>query len=232
MPAKSTCALFDPSYGPVSSCKFAQGALIVGVIVWVSFGLTTGISMYGVSYFRKNGHLPEGSTKAPHPVAAETAYDDTYNLTANPDDGLEGVPGRQERPAYRRDQDEMSSLHSGPEHAVGLQSVDVTNRTPAPNLHMDHSSEPVVTGNHSSTDKEYASTIPTSPPAYSQPRLPSPHFEKLNMQSNQSHFGGEVNPGQVPVGGDPFAGELALAHSHGAYGSGNHIGFPQGDYRR
>ena len=232
MPAKSTCALFDPSYGPVSSCKFAQGALIVGVIVWVSFGLTTAISMYGVSYFRKNGHLPEDPIKTPQPVAAETGYDDTYYLTANPDDGLEGASGRQERPPYRRDQDETSSLHSGPGHAVGLQSVDLTNRTPTPNLHMDHSSEPAVIGYRGSTGKEYASTVATSPPAYSQPRLPSPHFEKLNMQSNQSHFGGEINPGQVPVGGDPFAGGLALAHSHGANGSDNHLGIPQGDYHR
>ena len=232
MPAKSTCELFDPTYGPVSTCKFAMGALIVGVIVWVSFGLTTAISMYGVSYFRKNGHLPDGSTKAPQPVAAETGDDDTYNLTANADDCLEGASGRQERPPYRRDQDEMSSLHSGREHAGGLQPVGVTNRTPTPNLHMDHSSEPAVTSYHGSTGKEYASTIPTSPPAYSQQRLPSPHFEKFNMQSNQSHFGGEINPGQVLAGGKPFADDLALAHSHGVYGSGNHIGFPQGDYHR
>ena len=232
MPAKSTCDLFDPTYGPVSTCKFAMGASIVGVIVWVSFGLTTAISIYGVSYFRKDGHLPEGSTKAPQPVAAETGDDDTYNLTANPDNGLEGPSGRQERPPYRRDQDEMSSLNSGPEPAVGLHSIGVTNRTSTPNLHMDRSSEPAVASYHGSKGKEYASDIPTSPPAYSQPRLPSPHFEKLNMQSNQSHFGGEINPGQVSVGGDPFADNLALTHNHGGYGSGNHIGFPQGDYHR
>ena len=232
MPAKSTCDLFDPTYGPVITCKLAQGALIVGVIVWVSFGLTTAISMYGVSYFRKNGHLPEGSTKAPQPVAAETGDDDTYNLTANPDDCLENASRRQERPPYRRDQDEMSSLHSGPEHAVNLQSVGVTNRTLTSDLHLDHSSEPAVTSYHGSTGKTYASTIPTSPPAYSQSRLPSPHFEKFNMQSNQSHFGGETKPGKVPVEGDPFSDDVALAHEHSGYGSGNHIGFPQGDYHQ
>ena len=232
MPAKSTCELFDPTYGPVSTCKFAQGALIVGVIVWVSFGLTTAISMYGVSYFRKNGHLPEGSTKAPQPVAAETGDDDTYNLTANPDGFLEGASRRQERPPYRRDQDEMSSLHSGPEHAVGLQSVGLTNRTPTPDLHMDRSFEPAVTSYHSSTGKANASNIPTSPPAYSQPRLPSPHFEQFHMQSNQSRFGGEIKPGQVPVEGDPFSDDVALAHKYSGNGSGNHIGFPQGNYHR
>ena len=175
MPAKHTCDLFDPTYGPVSTCKFAQGALIVGVIVWVSFGLTTAISMYGVSYFRKNGRLPEGSTKAPQPVAVETGDDDTYTLTANPDDFLEGASGRQERPPYRREQDKISSLHSGPEQAVGLQSVGLTDQSPTPNFHMDHSSEPSITSCHGSTGKAYASNIPTSPPAYSQPRLPSPH---------------------------------------------------------
>ena len=232
MPAKSTCALFDPTYGPVSTCKFAQGALIVGVIVWVSFGLTTAMSMYGVSYFRKNGHLPEGSTKAPQTVTVETGDDDTYTLTANPDDCLEGASGRQERPPYGREQDKTSSLHSGPEHAVGLHSVGVTDRTPTPDLHTDHSSEPAVTSYHGSTDKAYASNIPTSPPAYSQPRLPSPHFEKFNMQSNQNHFGGKINPGQVPVEGDPFSDDVALAHDHSGNGSGTHVGFPQGEYHR
>ena len=229
MPAKHTCDLFDPTYGPVSTCKFAQGALIVGVIVWVSFGLTTAISMYGVSYFRKNGHLPD---KALQPVAVETGDDDTYNLTANPNDCLEGASRRQERPPYRRDQDEMSSLHSGPEHAVGLQSVGMTNRNPTPDLHMDHSFEPAVTSYHGSTGKEYASNVPTSPPAYSQPRLPSPHFEQFNMQSNQSRFGGETKLGQVPVEGNPFSDDVALPHDHSGNGSGNHIGFPQGDYHR
>ena len=204
----------------------------MGVVVWVSFALTTAISMYGVSYFRKNGHLPEGSTKAPRPVAVETGDDDTYALTANPDDCLQGASGRQERPPYRRDQDEMSSLHSGPEHAVGLQSVGVTNRTPTSSLHMDRSSEPAVTSYHGSTSKEYAPDIATFPPAYSQPRLPSPHIEQFNMQSNQSHFRGEIKPGQVPFEGDPFSEHVALAHDHSVTGSGNHAGFPQGDYHR
>ena len=187
MPAKSTCALFDPTYGPVITCELAQGALIVGVIVWASFGLTTAISMYGVSYFRKNGHLPEGSTKAPQPVAAEAGYEDTYNLTSNPNDCLQGPSGRQEMPPYRRDQDEMSSLDSGLDHAADPQSVGVTNRNLTPDLRMDHSFEPADTSYHGSKGKAYASNIPTSPPAYSQPSLPSPHFEQFNMHSNQSH---------------------------------------------
>lgn len=231
------CDLFDDSFGTVSKCKLGQAAIILGAIICLLFALTTAFSIYGVSFYRRNGHMPEYSTKAAEPISGEDVDENNYNFSSNPDDRLDGPAERQEMRPDGRDEDEMSSLHSDPEHGSHLHTGRPMSwqRQPTPDLPVDPSFEPLDTSYHGAGAQQ---PYDPAPPRYSSPldqnhdRTPSPRYNDFTMHSNESHFVGGSNPGQLPIAGDPFRDDLALSHDHGGYGGGSHLGFPEADYHR
>ena len=227
------CDVFNENYGSVSKCKLGQGAIILGVILWLLFGLSTAFSIYGVSFYRQNGHLPGPSEKVSEPLQTSEGQEDDYNFSAIPHDRLGTTPGRHEMPSHGRDEDEMSSLHTDPERDSGPN----TNRPlswqqqPTPELPNDPSFEPVDTSYHGG-GQAYDPISHPSPPSRYQPRVPSPYNNEFTMHSNESHFVGGRDPRRGPDAGDPFSDDLALSHDHGGYGGGGHVGFPEGNYHR
>lgn len=226
------CDKFNDSFGSVSKCKLGQAALVLGVIIWLLFALTTAFSIYGVFFYRRNGHLPAYSTKSAEPISGEDRDEDNYNFSANPDDRLDGPAERQELRPYGREEDEISSLHSDPEHSPHPHSNRPMSwpRQPTPDLHVDPSFEPLNTSYHGG-NQAYDPPRQPSPLDHFQ-RIPSPRFDEFMMHSNESHFVGDSNPGQVPIAGDPFRDDLVLSHDHGGYDSGSNLGFPEADYHR
>lgn len=210
---------------------------MLGVIVCLLFALTTAFSIYGVSFYRRNGHLPESSKQTAEPLSGEDVDENNYNFSANPDDRLEGHAPRQDSRPHGRDEDEMSSLHSDPEHGARPQVGRPLSwqRQPTPDLPVDPSFEPLDTSYHGAgAQQEYDPAPPrySSPPGQTNGRTSNPRYNDFTVHSNESHFVGGLDAGQVPVAGDPFRDDLALSHDHGGYGGGNHLGFPEADYHR
>lgn len=120
----------------------------------ILFVLTSAFSVYGVSYFRRNGSLPGYATKNPEPIHEENPED--YAFSSNPRDQPEEHDEREpmhhehdelpsihyehvdeERQTMHREEDyEVSTLHTGPDDNFDRESLISRDRQPTPDLPM------------------------------------------------------------------------------------------------
>ncbi|KAI9850926.1 MAG: hypothetical protein M1838_004812 [Thelocarpon superellum] len=110
--SSGNCTTF--AFGSEEKCKLSQATAGIGGLIFVLFLATSAISVYGVIYFRKNGHLPgQSSGSDSYGITAQTkeafstadngddeghiggADDDQYALLHSADNGDGRHPGRQ-----------------------------------------------------------------------------------------------------------------------------------------
>ena len=182
------------------------------------FTVTAAFSIYGVSYYRKNGSSPEYSVQDADRLPIEDQdflagtndkVNDHENMQLNPANGAET--------GYTHRSAEEQSLPSRP-IAYNLQQ----HHTAPAELGY----EPADTGHYSGGHPYESSQRPQSRPIYQYPANNSAYD---THHSNESQVVGGL-PSQI--GGGPSGHHLALEYDHGGYGSGGRVNFPEGDYGR
>jgi len=73
------------SSGKCTDCGVSDGVVGLGVIVFLLFGLTTVMSVYGVKYWRTNGVLP-GASRAPYGSSSIDPDKDAFSATPHDDE--------------------------------------------------------------------------------------------------------------------------------------------------
>ncbi|CBY00802.1 hypothetical protein IAQ61_011710 [Plenodomus lingam] len=72
------CSTF--AYGSESKCKVSKASVGMGVVIFILFGITTGISSYYFVKYKREGVLPYESNKAnPHYVSGESPKDNAWS---------------------------------------------------------------------------------------------------------------------------------------------------------
>ncbi|ORY16190.1 hypothetical protein BCR34DRAFT_584643 [Clohesyomyces aquaticus] len=108
------CTTF--AYGPEAMCNLSRATVGFGIIIFIFFLVTTGISAYYLIKFRKEGHMPyQSSTPNPRHLGGETSNagkDNTWSTEYE-------APGRESDEEDRRterggnqEEDEYALLHS------------------------------------------------------------------------------------------------------------------------
>lgn len=215
----SLCEKF--AWGPVSKCKLGQDAWIVAVIICLLFAATAAFSIYGVSYYRKNGSSPEYSTPFTEhlPIEDQDFSADTSDKLNNHEHMQLNQLGGDETP-FTHTNAEVQTHTSGP-ITWNLQQPHITPSEPG--------FEAVDTSYYSGGHPSEASQRPQSQPAFQYLAKNPPHD---TYHSNESQFVGGLEPLPTQPGGGPSRYDLALEYDHGGYAGGNRVYFPEGDYDR
>ena len=191
------------------------------------FAVTAAFSIYGVSYYRKNGSSPEYSVRdaehlpiEDHDFSADTSdkFNDHENLQLNHADGDEARFGRTIA--------EERTHPSGP-IAWNLQQQQLQQQPPPPHTApAELGFEPFdTTYRGSGQPYEYSQQSQTLPPY----QYPANNSRYDTGRSNESQGVGEL---PTQSGGGPSRHDLALEYDHGGYGTGGKVNFPEGDYGR
>ena len=72
------CDKLNPKLGLVRKCELGQSAPVLGIVICVIFALTAAFAIYGVSFYRTSGHMPEYATKAAEPVSSDDVENDDH----------------------------------------------------------------------------------------------------------------------------------------------------------
>ncbi len=185
------------------------------------FVVTTAFSIYGVSYYRKNGSSPGYSIKDSEHLPIED-----QDFSADTNDKLDVHENMQFNNA---DEDETPFSHTNVEertHPSGPITWNLQQPHTAP---AELGFEPVHTS-------YYGGGQPSESSQQSQSR---PNFQNsVNNSgydlhhSNGSQFVGGLRPLPMQIGGRPSRHNFAMDFDHGGYASGGRVDFPEGDYGR
>lgn len=104
------CSTFAP--GPESMCVLSRATVGLGVVVFIFFALTTGISSYYIVKFRKDGVLPyESKEPNPHHMTGEGPKDNAWSTEIENGHDSDDEDRRTER-GGNQEEDEYALLHS------------------------------------------------------------------------------------------------------------------------
>ena len=185
------------------------------------FAVTAAFSIYGVSYYRKNGFSPEYSIQD-----AEHLPIEDQNFSADPSDKLNDHENVQ---VNHSDEDETTFPHTNteePTHPSGPITWNLQKPHMAP---TDLGFAPVDTsyygGGHAHESSHESQSLPTF-------QYPAHNIPYNTHHSNESQFMGGSKPSPMQIDGRPSRHNLALDFDHGGYASGGRVDFPDGDYGR
>ncbi|EMD92614.1 hypothetical protein COCC4DRAFT_130661 [Bipolaris maydis ATCC 48331] len=114
---KRNCTTFI--YGDEAKCKVSKAAVGVGVMVFLFFALTTGISAYYLHKFLREGEMPyQSSSSNPHYASGDSAYNNPKDAawsteieTAHGRNSSDSLDQRTEHGGNQQE-DEYALLHS------------------------------------------------------------------------------------------------------------------------
>lgn len=182
------------------------------------FAVTAAFSVYGVSYYRKNGSSPEYSVPD-----AEHLPIERHDYSASTSDKLNGNENMQlnhangDEPPFARTNAEAQTHPSGP-IAWNLQQPHTAPAEPG--------FEPIDTSYYSSGHPyEYTQRSQSQPIHQYAANESRYHADRFN----ESQIVGGL---PMETGGGASRHNLALEYDHGGYGTGGRVGFPDGDYSR
>ena len=189
----------------------------------ILFAVTAAFSIYGVSYYRKNGSLPEYSVQD-----AEHLPIEEQNFSAVPGDKLNGHENMQ---LNRPDEEDAHFPHTnGAEinRPSGPNTWDLQQPHTAP---TDSGFEPVeLNASYYGVRHPYDSSQQSqSQPTFQDSATNSPYH---TPRSNERQRLGALEPLPAQMQGGVYQRNLALDYDHGGYASGGRVDFPQGDYDR
>lgn len=215
----SLCEEF--AWGPVSKCKLGQDAWIVALIICLLFAVTAAFSIYGVSYYRKNGSLPEYFIQdAEHlPIEDQDFSADTSDKFNGHEDMQLNHSSEVESPFPQTDAEEQT-------HSSGPVTWNLQRPLIAP---AEAGFEPVDTSYYGGGHPYESSQQPQSGPTFQYPANGSRYD---THHSNESQFVGGLKPSPMQIGGYPPRQDMALDYDHGGYASSGRLDFPEGHYGR
>ena len=200
----------DPVHSPVDNDAHPDPSLM--------FVVTAAFSIYGVSYYRKNGSSPEYSIRdGEHlPIEDHDFSADVGNKT-NDEDKIQPKDDNDDGARFKYTNIEEQTHPSGPV----TWNMQQPHAAPA-----ELGLEPIDTSYDSGGHPYGASQQIQSQPSY-------PH-EADNARynthpSNQSRVVAEL---PIQIGGPPPRHDLALEYDHGGYRNGGGVDFPEGNYGR
>ena len=185
------------------------------------FAVTAAFSIYGVSYYRKNGSSPEYS--APHAVHLPIEDQD---FSANTGDKLND---REHMELNHSNRDETPFTHTNLEvqtHSSGPITWNLQQPHIAP---TEPELEAVDTSYYGGGHPYEALQRPQFQPPF-QYSANNPRY--ATNQANESQFVGGLEPLPTQTGEGPSRHNLALNYDHGGYASSGRVDFPEGDYGR
>ena len=169
------------------------------------FAITAAFSIYGVSYYRKNGSLPD------------------YMDTSDKFNGLENM-----QPNHS-DEGETQMPHTNAEEQTHPSGPITWNLQQPPLAPAELGFEPVDTSYHSGVHLYEPVQRPQSRPAF---QYAANNSQYDTHPSNESQFVGGLEPLPLPIGGRPSRHNLAMDYDHGGYASAGRVNFPEADYGR
>lgn len=182
------------------------------------FAATAAFSIYGVSYYRKNGSSPEYSVQdADHPPIED------QGILADTSDKLNGHENMQISHSHEH---ETRVTHTNAEEQIHPSGPIPWNLQQPSTIHAELSSEPVDTSYHGGRNSYESMQQPQSQPTY-QYSANNPRYDMHH--SNMSQF---VGGAPTQIGGRPSRQNLALTYDHGGYATTGTVDFPEGDYAR
>ena len=182
------------------------------------FAVTAAFSIYGVSYYRKNGSSPEYSVQdADHLPIEHHDFSAGTNFKPNDHEDMQLNPANGAETRFTHMNAEDQNSPSGP-IAYNLQQP---HTAPA-----ELGYEPADTGHYGGGHPYESSQRPQSQPTY---QYPANNFPYDTHHYNESQAVGGL---PTQIGGGPSGHQLALDYDHGGYGSGGRVNFPEGDYGR
>ena len=200
----------DPVHAPVDTNAHPDPSLL--------FAVTAAFSIYGVSYYRKNGSSPEYSIRDVEHLPSEN-HDFSADIGNKPND-------HENMPPNHANEDGTRFMHTNTEEQTHPSG-------PVPwNMQQPHTApaelglQPIDTSYHVGGHPYGTSQQIQSQPSY--------HYAADNARyntqpSNQSQVVGEL---PVQIGGPPSRHNIALGYDHGGYGNGGRVDFPEGNYDR
>ena len=185
------------------------------------FAVTAAFSISGVSYYRKNGSLPEYSSQdAEHlPIEDQDFLADTVDKFNDHENMHLNHSSEEEASLPQNNTEEQT--HSGGPITWNLQRP-----LTAP---AEVGFEPVDTSYYGGENPYQSSQRPQSRPTIQYPANSSRYD---THHSNESHFIGGLTPSPMQIGQISPRQDLALEYDHGGYASGGRVNFPEGQYSR
>lgn len=185
------------------------------------FVVTAAFSIYGLSYYRKNGFLPEYSIHDTEHLPIEEQYfsADTNDKLNNHENMQLNHPDEEETTLAYTNAEEHT--HSGEPIVWTLQQPHIA---PA-ELRF----EPANNSRNGSGYSYEPSLRPQSRPNFQY----SANDSRCDTHpSDKSQLVGGLKPLPMQIGGRPSRQDLAMDFDHGGYASGGQVDFPEGDYGR
>lgn len=185
------------------------------------FVVTTAFSIYGVSYYRKNGSLPEYSSQdAEHSPIEDQDFSADTSDKFNAHETMQLNHSSEEETPFPQRNTEEQTYSSGP----------ITwNLQRPPTAPADVGFEPVDTSYYGSGHAYEPSQRPQSGPTFQYSANDSRYD---THHSSESQSVGGLKPLPMQIGGYPPRHDFSLDYDHGGYASGGRVDFPEGDYGR
>ena len=182
------------------------------------FAVTAAFSIYGVSYYRKNGSSPEYSIRDGENLPIENPnFSADVGNKPNDHENTQPDHANEDGPQYMYTNTEQQIHPSGP-IAWNLQQP---HTAPA---ELDF--EPIETSYHGGGHPYESSQQIQPQPSY---HYPADNARYNTYPSNQSQVVGEL---PTQIGGSPSRHNLALEYDHGGYRNEGRVDFPEGNYGR
>ena len=207
------------SYGRDTVLSIRLALLISGSSLL--FAVTAAFSIYGVSYYRKNGSLPEYSIQD----AAHLPIED-QDFSAETSDKLSDPENVQ---LNHSDEDHTPFTHTNVEEQTHPSGPITWNLQQSHTAPADLGFEPVDTSYYGGGHSYESSQRPQSRPTF-QYSVNNSGYD--THPSNESQSMGGLQPLPMQIGGPPSRHNLAMDFDHGGYASGGRVDFPEGDYGR
>lgn len=182
------------------------------------FAVTSAFSIYGVSYYRKNGSSPKYAIRDEENLQVEN-HDFTTDIgnNTNVHENMQSNHANEDGNQFMPTNTEEQTHPSGPV---------------AWNMQQPHTApaelgfEPIDTSYHAGGHPYGTSQQIQSQPSY---HYPAENARYDNRPSNQSQVVGEL---PIQIGGHPSRHDLALEYDHGGYRNAGRVEFPEGNYGR
>lgn len=185
------------------------------------FVVTAAFSIYGASYYWKNGFLPH------YPVQdAEHLPIEDQDFSVDASDKLNDHENMQ---LNHSDEDEIPFTHTNAKEQTHPSGPITWNPQQPHSVPAELGFGPVDTVYYGGGHPYETSQRPQSQPIFQYSANKSPYD---THHSNESQFMGGLKPLPAQAGERPSRYNLAMNFDHGGYASGASVDFPEGDYGR